>query len=128
MVVKRCPFCGGEAQTGRSFTSMWWQVGCSNNECYGYITKSQLFEEEDEAAEQWNTRPEGVTTGWIKCEAELPPFKERIMITDGETVMSSVRIDDTEGGSYFSGVDSGTDVNKLQWMPYPDPAGKENAK
>lgn len=125
--VKDCPFCGQKAEVGRSFTKMWWQVGCKNKDCYGYMGKSQLIEDPEEAAGQWNSRP----SNWIRFKQKkakngrkvfdcpLPELDTKILVTDGERVwMSMMYKDESTGKLTINGED---DITKLSWQKLPDP-------
>lgn len=58
VVLKPCPFCGGEA-TLEAVPGHFdgWSVGCSDEEgnCYGYQSL-QTFARQSEAIEAWNKR------------------------------------------------------------------------
>lgn len=49
-----CPFCGGEGKVSE-FHSFWYKSGCSNLNCFAYIT-SLVFQTKEEAIAAWNTR------------------------------------------------------------------------
>ena len=54
--LKKCPFCGGKAETycnSRGF----WGVDCETNECITHTMGADYFTEE-KAIEQWNKRAE----------------------------------------------------------------------
>ena len=53
--LKPCPFCGGEAEYYGECDMVW--IRCSNYDCRA--ERIGKFDEPEEAAEYWNTRPEG---------------------------------------------------------------------
>lgn len=53
---KPCPFCGGEAETGRIVSTLW-IIGCNTPMCYGNINHlTMYFTEKEDAIKAWNRR------------------------------------------------------------------------
>lgn len=58
--LKRCPFCGGEAQFEQVGSvalqeGCAWSVGCENDRCLGFQSVT-TYARKVEAAEAWNAR------------------------------------------------------------------------
>ena len=85
--LKKCPFCGGEADFYFITTMQRHWIGCSKCNC-----ASNAFETEEEAIEAWNTRAYEEKGERIVCgEAPKPPeptCKDRNgeIIREGDTV------------------------------------------
>ena len=73
--LKRCPFCGGEAQIIRCNSGKY-QCFCRNCGC----AQTMFFDSPEEVPEEWNARPiENELTGKIeKLEAENARLREAL--------------------------------------------------
>ena len=84
--LKRCPFCGGEAETITTWNSMWrkdmYRIACSNKACpIDYIITKQ-HATETEAITAWNTRANDNMT------AESGVSDKRVNINNGNVALS----------------------------------------
>lgn len=53
--LKPCPFCGGEGQINKLFSTWKWSVSCSNVDCPVH-PETEGTQIREEAAEIWNRR------------------------------------------------------------------------
>jgi hypothetical protein len=76
--LKRCPFCGGEAEYEEVKDGgglAWWTVGCKlkvsehdeDDSCCGYQS-TKVYARKSEAATAWNKRYSGLETSPEPCE------------------------------------------------------------
>lgn len=56
--LKKCPFCGGEAEFIRSVYSRDWKVSCAMSRTCYVIPSTDFFETKEEAVIAWNRRVE----------------------------------------------------------------------
>lgn len=119
--LKDCPFCGGKANVGRSTTKMWWQIGCSTKDCIAYIGKSQLFDTQQDAADEWNRREDK----WKDfTDDTMPDSDEAFLMSDGKTVYAAEMVWHSDVGEYYI---SGIPIRQIEgkkWRPFPEPYEK----
>ena len=75
MKIKRCPFCGGEAELRRNegASYLYSYVKCTNYECGSssrYIRMNPEYSSDDKAIKVWNTRVPEVVVDDITLDEE----------------------------------------------------------
>ena len=70
--LKKCPFCGGKADTYSSIRGFW-SVDCESNECITH-TMVTNYDTREEAIEAWNNR---ATEAEIRAKA-IDEFAEKL--------------------------------------------------
>ena len=58
MNLKPCPFCGGEATTGKIEYNATYYVRCSNRKICDVLPFTKAYDEIEDAIDAWNKRAE----------------------------------------------------------------------